>query len=203
MVGSLKTSPISCWRRPPHEPTGSPLSLLHHVPERSSPSRGRSGKSFQPRKRFPSAAPKPRALDGCGPFRRFPNEKGKAASAKTNPHSIRGSVRPLVGRPRAAQQVWSRQNIIGGTMSIATKRGDSGQTSLPGGSRVSIAHPRVECYGTIDELISQLGLAFVHFRATPKSTNGLATSSASSSAWAAPSVPHRTPGNRHSRLQRK
>ena len=44
-------------------------------------------------------------------------------------------------------------------MSIATKRGDGGQTGLPGGVRVSKAHPRVECYGTIDELISQLGMA--------------------------------------------
>ena len=44
-------------------------------------------------------------------------------------------------------------------MSIATKRGDSGLTSLPGSARVSKAHPRVECYGTIDELISQMGLA--------------------------------------------
>jgi cob(I)alamin adenosyltransferase len=44
-------------------------------------------------------------------------------------------------------------------MSIATKRGDSGQTGLPGGVRVSKANPRVECYGTIDELISQIGFA--------------------------------------------
>ncbi|HLX41897.1 MAG TPA: cob(I)yrinic acid a,c-diamide adenosyltransferase [Bryobacteraceae bacterium] len=44
-------------------------------------------------------------------------------------------------------------------MSIATKRGDAGQTGLPGGVRVSKTHPRVECYGTIDELISQIGLA--------------------------------------------
>jgi cob(I)alamin adenosyltransferase len=44
-------------------------------------------------------------------------------------------------------------------MSIATKRGDAGQTSLAGGIRVSKAHPRVECYGTIDELISQMGFA--------------------------------------------
>jgi cob(I)alamin adenosyltransferase len=44
-------------------------------------------------------------------------------------------------------------------MSIATKRGDGGQTGLPGGVRVSKASPRVECYGTIDELISSLGLA--------------------------------------------
>lgn len=44
-------------------------------------------------------------------------------------------------------------------MSIATKRGDSGQTGLPGGVRVSKAGRRVECYGTIDELISQIGFA--------------------------------------------
>lgn len=44
-------------------------------------------------------------------------------------------------------------------MSIATRRGDQGQTGLAGGVRVSKAHPRVECYGTIDELISQLGFA--------------------------------------------
>jgi len=44
-------------------------------------------------------------------------------------------------------------------MSIATKRGDSGQTSLVGGARVSKSSARVECYGTIDELISQMGFA--------------------------------------------
>lgn len=44
-------------------------------------------------------------------------------------------------------------------MSIATKGGDGGQTSLPGGVRVSKSDRRVECYGTIDELTSQLGLA--------------------------------------------
>ena len=44
-------------------------------------------------------------------------------------------------------------------MSIATKRGDGGQTGLPGGVRVSKANARVECYGTIDELISQMGFA--------------------------------------------
>jgi cob(I)alamin adenosyltransferase len=44
-------------------------------------------------------------------------------------------------------------------MSIATKRGDSGTTGLPGGVRVSKTNPRMECYGTIDELISQMGFA--------------------------------------------
>lgn len=44
-------------------------------------------------------------------------------------------------------------------MSIATKRGDGGQTGLPGGVRVSKSDARVECYGTVDELISQMGFA--------------------------------------------
>jgi cob(I)alamin adenosyltransferase len=44
-------------------------------------------------------------------------------------------------------------------MSIATKRGDAGQTSLVGGVRVSKSELRVEAYGTIDELISAMGFA--------------------------------------------
>ena len=37
-------------------------------------------------------------------------------------------------------------------MSIATKRGDGGQTGLAGGIRVSKADLRVESYGSVDEL---------------------------------------------------
>lgn len=44
-------------------------------------------------------------------------------------------------------------------MSIATKRGDSGQTSLAGGLRVSKSDLRVESYGSVDELNSFLGFA--------------------------------------------
>jgi cob(I)alamin adenosyltransferase len=44
-------------------------------------------------------------------------------------------------------------------MSIATKRGDKGKTSLAGGKRVSKADPRVEAYGTLDELSSVMGFA--------------------------------------------
>src|SRR4029079_15066819 len=44
-------------------------------------------------------------------------------------------------------------------MTISTERGDGGQTSLPGGIRVSKSEVRVEVYGTIDELISALGFA--------------------------------------------
>jgi cob(I)alamin adenosyltransferase len=44
-------------------------------------------------------------------------------------------------------------------MSIATKRGDGGQTGLAGGIRVSKADLRVEAYGSVDELNSHLGFA--------------------------------------------
>jgi cob(I)alamin adenosyltransferase len=44
-------------------------------------------------------------------------------------------------------------------MSIATMRGDSGQTSLAGGVRVSKSATRVEAYGTVDELNASIGFA--------------------------------------------
>jgi cob(I)alamin adenosyltransferase len=48
-------------------------------------------------------------------------------------------------------------------MKIYTKTGDLGQTSLFGGARVPKNDARIEAYGTIDELSSQLGVA----RTTP------------------------------------
>ena len=44
-------------------------------------------------------------------------------------------------------------------MSIATKRGDGGQTGLAGGTRVSKADLQVESYGSVDELNTFLGFA--------------------------------------------
>ena len=44
-------------------------------------------------------------------------------------------------------------------MSIATTRGDGGQTGLAGGIRISKADLRVEAYGTVDELNTVLGFA--------------------------------------------
>lgn len=44
-------------------------------------------------------------------------------------------------------------------MSIATKRGDGGQTGLAGGIRVSKSDLRVEAYGSVDELNTFLGFA--------------------------------------------
>lgn len=43
-------------------------------------------------------------------------------------------------------------------MKIYTKSGDLGQTSLYGGKRVSKSDIRIECYGTVDELNSYIGL---------------------------------------------
>src|SRR4051794_24220571 len=50
-------------------------------------------------------------------------------------------------------------------MSIATKTGDQGTTALMYNRRVSKCHPRVEAYGSVDELNAALGVA----RATAES----------------------------------
>lgn len=43
-------------------------------------------------------------------------------------------------------------------MKIYTKTGDKGLTSLIGGTRVPKSSLRIECYGTVDELNSHIGL---------------------------------------------
>src|SRR4051812_49811291 len=42
---------------------------------------------------------------------------------------------------------------------IYTRLGDGGETHLGDMSRVPKTHPRIEAYGTVDELNAQLGLA--------------------------------------------
>lgn len=44
-------------------------------------------------------------------------------------------------------------------MKLYTKTGDDGTTGLFGGGRVEKCHPRVEAYGSVDELNAALGLA--------------------------------------------
>jgi cob(I)alamin adenosyltransferase len=46
-------------------------------------------------------------------------------------------------------------------MKIYTKTGDDGTTGLIGGQRLRKSDPRIECYGTVDELNAALGLAVV------------------------------------------
>lgn len=55
------------------------------------------------------------------------------------------------------------------TMKIYTKKGDFGETSLFGGSRVSKSSARIKAYGTVDELNSIIGLA-ASYSLSPKGT---------------------------------
>ena len=41
---------------------------------------------------------------------------------------------------------------------VYTRTGDSGQTGLVGGKRLPKDHPRIEAYGTVDELNSLIGI---------------------------------------------
>lgn len=47
-------------------------------------------------------------------------------------------------------------------MKVYTKRGDKGNTSLFGGTRVGKSSPRIKAYGTVDELNSLIGVAASH-----------------------------------------
>ena len=49
-------------------------------------------------------------------------------------------------------------------MKIYTKTGDSGETSLFGGERVAKDSPRIEAYGTVDELNAFIGLAITEVK---------------------------------------
>jgi cob(I)alamin adenosyltransferase len=51
---------------------------------------------------------------------------------------------------------------------VYTRRGDAGQTSLVGGQRVRKDHARIECYGTVDELNSFIGLALDSVHRSPE-----------------------------------
>lgn len=47
-------------------------------------------------------------------------------------------------------------------MPVYTRRGDQGQTDLFSGERVSKTNPRIEGYGSVDEVNSLLGVALSH-----------------------------------------
>lgn len=52
-------------------------------------------------------------------------------------------------------------------MKLYTRTGDNGSTGLYGAERVEKTHPRVEAYGTVDELSSLLGVARAQNMAQP------------------------------------
>ena len=56
---------------------------------------------------------------------------------------------------------------------IYTRVGDSGQTRLVGGQTVHKDDDRIDCYGTVDELNSFVGIARTSAEALSKSTEGL------------------------------
>ena len=56
---------------------------------------------------------------------------------------------------------------------IYTKTGDTGDTSLGDGARVSKTHPRIAAYGGVDELNAVIGLAIAH--GVPPEMTGLLT----------------------------
>ncbi len=53
---------------------------------------------------------------------------------------------------------------MGKKFNIYTRTGDTGMTSLVGGVRVSKTNPRLEAYGTLDELNSHLGLLLTYLK---------------------------------------
>lgn len=59
--------------------------------------------------------------------------------------------------------VYPQLNLLFYIMKIYTKTGDKGKTSLIGGKRVFKFDEQVDAYGTIDELISYIGLIRSHF----------------------------------------
>lgn len=54
-------------------------------------------------------------------------------------------------------------------MSIATRRGDQGETDLLFGLRITKKHPRIHALGDVDELNAALGLLRIHAK-TPRTT---------------------------------
>src|SRR5438270_6445053 len=79
-----------------------------------------------------------------------------AAGVPEPPPHPAGLVRASRG-PRRGVEPARRPPVA--RKSIVTKTGDSGETGLLYGGRVSKSDPRTEAYGTVDEAISALGVA--------------------------------------------
>jgi len=74
-------------------------------------------------------------------------------------NEIQREMSAWAGRTAASVFPPRRGDGTFGAVSIVTRTGDKGTTAVMYGRRVSKGHPRVEAYGTVDELNSALGLA--------------------------------------------
>ena len=70
----------------------------------------------------------------------------------------------ILGAERKANHLNLDESQLGGSVSkrIYTRAGDKGKTGLLSGERIGKDDPRVEAYGTVDELGTTLGVAKVH-----------------------------------------
>jgi cob(I)alamin adenosyltransferase len=119
--------------------------------------------------------PFPRGLRACGrrevswlpglPLRAFPvpmsGPVARCACGGASPVTVAGPRRIHTGFP--VHRPWvDRDSIRGVTVNLTriyTRLGDGGETHLGDMSRVPKTHPRIEAYGTVDELNAQLGVA--------------------------------------------
>ena len=100
-------------------------------------------------------------LDPLAPSRTAWRSSGSVRGA--SPVTVAGPRRTCTGFPEPPT-LNGRNVTVGGTMTvnltrIYTRLGDDGETHLGDMSRVPKTHPRIEAYGTVDELNAQLGVA--------------------------------------------
>ena len=79
----------------------------------------------------------------------------------------------MISVPAVGRQPWFTKRAVknardadtaNANMSIYTRTGDTGSTSLYGGKRISKADCQIETYGSIDELTSYIGLTVVKLK---------------------------------------
>src|SRR6202789_343296 len=70
-----------------------------------------------------------------------------------------GTGEPLVPQPEPDQPKFDTPRVA--LNRIYTKTGDQGQTHLAGGQRVPKDSPRIECYGTVDDMNAFVGMACI------------------------------------------
>src|ERR1700678_3519777 len=83
-----------------------------------------------------------------------------------------GTGEPFVSDPDSGQEKFDQPRLA--LNRIYTKTGDQGQTHLAGGQRVSKDSPRIECYGTVDELNAFVGMTAITAASTAESVPALA-----------------------------